>query len=333
MQFLETYSTDPEYNLAFEAYCFQHLPVQNDSYFFLWINSPAIIIGKNQNAYAEINIDYVNKHNIKVVRRITGGGAVYHDLGNLNFSFIEASPDSKKIDFKKYYSYIITAFRELGLPAELSGRNDITINGKKCVGASQAIRNNRTLSNGCILFDVKLDELAKALTVRPEKLQAKGVKSVSARVGNLIGALDRPITIEAFKRHLLNSIFKQRGEVPHEYQLSAEELAGVKKIYDERFSLKSWNYGKSLTAQCHNYRYFPHGAIEVFFDVEKGCLQNVSILGDFFSIADLNELEQQLIGTPYEAETLKKKFETVDLEKYFGPMSSDDITALFFDLN
>lgn len=333
MKFLETHSNDPEYNLAFEEYCFKNLPVERESFFFLWINEPSIIIGKNQNAYAEINIDYVEKNKIKVVRRITGGGAVYHDLGNLNFSFIEKCEDNKKIDFKKYYSYIIRALRDLGLHAELSGRNDVTIDGKKCIGASQAIWKNHTLSNGCILFDVELGALGKALTVRPEKLQAKGVKSVSARVGNILETLEPKMSIEAFKQHLLTSIFEQRGESISEYVLSAEELAGVKKIYDERFSLKAWNYGKSLRANFHNYRYFPQAAIEVFFDVDNACIKNLRILGDFFSTADVSELETLLNETPYNRAEIIKKLKNLDLEKYFGSISTEDFVDMFFNLD
>lgn len=333
MKYLQTHSVDPEYNLAFEEYCFKNLPLENESYFFLWINSPAIIVGKNQNAYAEINLEYVQENNIKLVRRITGGGAVYHDLGNLNFSFIEKNDDSKKIDFKKYYSYIIKALRDLGLDAQLSGRNDVTIDGKKCIGASQAIWENRVLSNGCILFDVKLDALSKALTVRPEKLKAKGVKSVSARVENILQSLKNKISIEQFKDHLLKSIFEQRGEKVTEYKLSEPELLGIKKIYDTRFSLKSWNYGKSPNTKFKNYKYFPQGAIEIFFDVENNRIQNLKILGDFFSTSDITELENLVNGSNYEEIDLAQKLSKVNLEKYFGSILTKDFVSMFFHFN
>lgn len=330
MKFVESYSNDPEYNLAFEEYCFKNLPVEHETYLFLWINAPAIIIGKNQNAYAEINSDYVNEKGIRVVRRITGGGAVYHDLGNLNFSIIEKCSDNKKIDFKKYYTAIITALRELDLNAELSGRNDVTIDGKKCIGASQAIWEHRTLSNGCILFDVKLNELSKALTVRPEKLKAKGVKSVSARVENIRPQLKNDMDIEAFKAHLLQSLFAQRGEAPIEYVLSETEHAGVQEIYRNRFSQKSWNYGKKLKADFHRYRYFPSGAVELFFDVVEEKLKGLTILGDFFSTADVSELERILEGCSYTEEALRTALAETDLQPFFGGISRDDFIALFF---
>lgn len=330
MKFLESHSNNPEYNLSFEEYCFKHLPIENETYLFLWINSPSIIIGKNQNAYAEINSDYVNEHNIKVVRRITGGGAVYHDLGNLNFSIIEKNKNNKKIDFKKYYEFIIFALRELNLNAELSGRNDVTIDGKKCIGASQAIWENRTLSNGCILFNVELTALSKALTVRPEKLKAKGVKSVSARVENIFPQLQNKISIEEFKEHLLKSIFAQRDEPPSEYKLSDAELSGVREIYNMRFSQKLWNYGKQLDTEHQKYKYFPQGAVEVFFDIKSNKIKNLKILGDFFYTSDICELEQLLENCLYEEKELQKKLAEVELSKYFGEINKDEFVQMFF---
>lgn len=332
MQFIESYSNDPEYNLAFEEWAAKNLPVEKESYLYLWINSPSIIIGKNQNAYAEIKRDYVTEHNIKVVRRLTGGGAVYHDLGNLNFSFIEKCLDNKKIDFVKYYRYIITALKELRLQPVLSGRNDVTIDGKKCIGASQAIFGNRVLSNGCILFNVQLDVLSKALNVRPEKLQTKGVKSVKARVENIYNMLPTKITIEEFKSFLLRSIFAQRGEEPCQYKLSDAELRAVKKIVSERFSKPAWNYGKSPAAGFHNYRYFLSGSIEVFFDVEKQLMQNVRIAGDFFSIADVADLQQLINGTVYDKNTLLEKLQSTDISRYVGAVTTLEFADLFFNL-
>ena len=155
MKFLESHSNDPYYNLSFEEYIFKNLPLDKEEYVYLWINDPSIIIGRNQNAYAEINEDYVNEHNLKVCRRITGGGAVYHDLGNLNFSFVTKTKGHERIDFKQYYIPIVNALKAIGIDAELSGRNDITIDGKKCIGSSQSVYNHRVLSNGCILFNVQ----------------------------------------------------------------------------------------------------------------------------------------------------------------------------------
>lgn len=330
MKYLETYSNDPEYNLAFEEYCFRHLPLENDEYFFLWQNGPAVIIGKNQNAYQEVNDDYVSEHNLKVVRRITGGGAVYHDLGNLNFSFVTKTRENQTIDFKRYYIPIINALEKIGVKAELSGRNDVTIDGQKCIGASQSVWQGRVLSNGCILFDVRLEELSKALHVRKEKLESKGVKSVRARVTNIKPHLKRDISVLDFKAELLKTIFELEGAVPTEYKLSEEELNGVKKIYNERFSRKEWNYGASPTAEYSHYERFPIGSVEVFFNVKNTKICDLKIHGDFFGTADISDIEKLLANCEYNRTALTEKLSSVDLMPYFGNLEKNDFVELFF---
>ena len=330
MKYLETYSNDPEYNLAFEEYCFRHLPLENDEYFFLWQNGPAVIIGKNQNAYQEVNDDYVSEHNLKVVRRITGGGAVYHDLGNLNFSFVAKTKENQTIDFKRYYIPIINALEKIGVKAELSGRNDVTIDGQKCIGASQSVWQGRVLSNGCILFDVRLEELSKALNVRKEKLESKGVKSVRARVTNIKPHLKRDISVSDFKAELLKAIFELEGQEPVEYKLSASELEGVKKIYAERFSLKEWNYGASPKAEYSHYERFPIGSIEVFFNIKNAKISGLKIHGDFFGTKDVAEIEKLLEGCEYEKNAVNKKLAETDLKAYFGAIEKDEFIEMFF---
>ncbi len=330
MKYLETYSNDPEYNLSFEEYCFRYLPLDDDEYFFLWINAPSIIVGRNQNAYAEINADFVKENNIKVVRRITGGGAVYHDLENLNFSFVTKTKGNNKIDFKKYYIPIIKALEKIGVNAELSGRNDVTIDGQKCIGASQSVWQGRVLSNGCILFNVQLQELAKALTVRKEKLESKSVKSVRARVTNIKPHLDRDISVLDFKAELLKTIFELEGEEPVEYKLSEEQLEGVKKIYNERFSRKEWNYGASPKAEYSHYERFPIGSIELFFDVKKAKIENLKILGDFFGTGEVSDIEKLLSSCDYDKDAVMESLENIDLQPYFGSLEKSDFVNMFF---
>lgn len=330
MKYLETYSNDPEYNLSFEEYCFKYLPLEQDEYFFLWINQPSIIIGKNQNAYQEINATYVEERKLKVVRRITGGGAVYHDYGNLNFSFVTKTKGNEKIDFKRYYTPIIEAFHRIGVNAELSGRNDVTIEGQKCIGASQSVSNGRVLSNGCILFDVQLGELSKALNVRKEKLEAKGVKSVRARVTNVKPYLRDDISIDTFKKELLKIIFELAGEVPTQYVLTDNDKEGIDKIYKERFSKREWNYGASISAEYSKYQRFAIGSIETLFNVKDGKLSNLKIMGDFFGTKDVAEIEKLLTNVPYSKEEIAKKLNGVDLSAYFGALEINELIELLF---
>lgn len=330
MKFVESHSNDPYYNLSFEEYIFKNLPLEDEEYVYLWQNEPSIIIGTNQNAYNEINDDYVKEHNLKVVRRITGGGAVYHDLGNLNFSFITKTKGSDKIDFKKYYVPIVDALQAIGVNAELSGRNDVTVDGKKCIGASQSVYKHRVLSNGCILFDVELTELANALKVRKEKLEGKGVKSVKARVTNIRPYLEANVTVEEFKEILKQKIFEQLGEEPQEYILSEEELEGVKHIHDTRFSLHSWNYGRNPHGTIQTYTKLPAGAVELSFDLQHGRIKHLMINGDFFGKEDIADVEQLLEGTDYKASSINAKLETIAIEDYFGKVEQKDIVQCFF---
>ena len=330
MKYLETYSNDPEYNLSFEEYCFKYLPLEQDEYFFLWINQPSIIIGKNQNAYQEINATYVEEQKLKVVRRITGGGAVYHDFGNLNFSFVTKTKGNEKIDFKRYYTPIIEAFHRIGVNAELSGRNDVTIEGQKCIGASQSVSNGRVLSNGCILFDVQLGKLSEALNVRKEKLEAKGVKSVRARVTNVKPYLKNDVSIEDFKKELLKIIFELAGEEPKEYVLTDKDKEGIDKIYKERFSKREWNYGASINREYSKYQRFAVGSIETLFNVRDGKISNLKIMGDFFGTKDVIDIEKLLEGVSYSKEEVAKKLNTVDLLPYFGTLAVDELVELLF---
>ena len=332
MKFLESHSNDPYYNLSFEEYIFRNLPLEEEEYVYLWINSPAIIIGRNQNAYAEINEEYMKEHNLKVCRRITGGGAVYHDLGNLNFSFVTKTKGHDRIDFKQYYIPIVNALKAIGIDAELSGRNDITIDGKKCIGSSQSVDNHRVLSNGCILFNVQLEELSKALNPRKEKFESKGVKSVRSRVTNIAPYLEnKNLSTEDFKNILQNEIFKLFGEEPEEYVLSEEELQGVKEIYNTRFSLESWNYGKKPVGEVKQYKKFPAGFIELAYDLNNGKIRNLHINGDFFGKENVEDIRKAIEGQEYKKANIKEILDTFKLEDYFGNVSSEELTELFFN--
>ncbi|MDO4798959.1 MAG: lipoate--protein ligase [Bacillota bacterium] len=331
MRYVESHSTDPQYNLAFEEYLFKYLPLDEEEYVTLWQNGPAVIIGKNQNAWAEINRAYVEEHNVAVVRRITGGGAVYHDLGNLNFSFITKDRATGKIDFSLYYKPIVAALHAMGVPAELSGRNDITVDGKKVIGASQSIWKGRVLSNGCILFDVQMEALASALNVRPEKLITKGIASVKARVTNIKPYLGSQHSVEDFKALLLREIFAQFGETPREYVLTDADRAEILKIKEARFGRREWNWGNSPKGSFSNGAKFPFGWVEISTDIVGGTLQHVRILGDFFGVEDVQDIAEALEGTTYDLASIEAVLSRFDLTRYFGAAEPRDIAELFFE--
>lgn len=330
MKYIICKTTDPEYNLAFEEYCFKNLPIDEDEFFYFWINEPSIIVGKNQNVHAEVNLDYINENKLKVVRRITGGGAVYHDLDNINYSYISKSKGAKKLDFKNYYQLIVDALNNMGINAELSGRNDITVDGLKIAGSSQSIWKDRVLSNCCILYNVNLEELSKALNVRPEKLISKGVKSVRARVTNIKPLINLNLSTEEFLNKLQGEIFKNLNLEGEEYILTPEELKGVEEIYQNRFSLRDWNYGKVHDTKYYKYKRFTIGFVEFFFDIEDEKIKNLKIMGDFFGTKDVSELESLLEGKIYSKSEFEDILEEVNLTEYFGDISLEEFINLFF---
>ncbi|MDO4711335.1 MAG: lipoate--protein ligase [Peptostreptococcaceae bacterium] len=331
MLYVESHSFDPEYNLSFEEYLFKYLPLDENEYVTLWQNEPAVIIGKNQNAWAEIDREYIEENRIKVVRRITGGGAVYHDLGNLNFSFVTKDRATGQIDFSLYYKPIVAALRAMGVEAELSGRNDITVDGKKVIGASQSIWKGRVLSNGCILFDVKMESLASALNVRPEKLVTKGIESVRARVTNIKPYLGMDKDVNDFKALLLKEIFKQFGEEPKEYKLTEQDHQEILKIKEARFGRKEWNWGRSPKGSFSNGVKFPFGWVEISTDIVGGKLKDVNILGDFFGTEDVNDIATALEGTMYDRRSIEDVLKTFELKKYFGQVEASELAELFFE--
>lgn len=329
MKYIENYSNDPRYNLAFEEYCFKYLP-RDEDYLLLWINSPAIIIGKNQNTIEEVNSEYIKMKGIQVVRRITGGGAVYHDLGNLNFSII-TNAEGSKIDFKKYNISILEALIKLGVKCELSGRNDITIEGKKFSGIAQSIWKDRVLNHGTLLFNTELDVLNNALNVKKDKIESKGVKSVKSRVTNIKDHLNVDVDIEEFREILARSILKTDDVEAKTLKLNEEQLQEIDKLFQEKYSTWEWNYGSSPPFNYKNYRRFPFGSVEVRLEVKHGSISECKIYGDFFGTEDISIFEKRLIGQKYEKEGLGKFLKEIDLKEYFGGIRKEDFLDLLIN--
>lgn len=330
MKYIENLSNKPWYNLALEEYCFKNLPKDED-YVILWINSPAIIVGKNQNTLEEINSDYVRENDIEIVRRVTGGGAVYHDLGNLNFSIITTVSGAEKIDFGKINIPILKSLEKLGINAELSGRNDLTLEGKKFSGIAQSVWKKRILNHGTILFDTDLSVLSSALNVKADKIESKGVKSVKSRVTNIRPHLTEDVDILTFKNLLLNNIFEFDGLTPDEYVLSEIQKDEINKLFEEKYSTWDWNYGESPDFDFKNYKRFPIGSIDVRIKVKNGIIDDMKIYGDFFGTEDVIILQNRLIGQRYERENIEEIIKDEPLDKYFGNISTEDFGKLILE--
>lgn len=322
-------NTDPALNLALEEYALRHLPMEQ-TYLLFYINEPSIIIGKNQNTIEEINADYVEQNNIHVVRRLSGGGAVYHDLGNLNFSFLTKDDGRSFQNFAKFTQPVIDALQALGVDAALTGRNDIQVGERKISGNAQFATRGRMFSHGTLLFDSAMEHVASALKVKPMKIESKGTKSIRSRVANIKEFLNEDITIEQFRLTLLRHLFGcEPDEVPR-YELTEEEWVEVRKIADERYRNWDWNYGKSPKFNIQNAFKFPSGIIDIRLDVMNGMIENAKIFGDFFGTRDVSELEDRLRNTRYEEQSVLQALGDVDLTPYFGQVSLDQLIALLF---
>ncbi|WP_419875364.1 lipoate--protein ligase [Candidatus Pristimantibacillus sp. PTI5] len=319
--------TDPSLNLALEEYILRSLP-DNDDYLLFYINEPSIIIGKNQNTVEEINSDYVEKNGIHVVRRLSGGGAVYHDLGNLNFSFIRKDDGKSFHNFKKFTEPVVRALQELGVAAEMTGRNDLQVGERKISGNAQFSTRGKMFSHGTLLFDSEIENVVSALKVNAEKYVSKSTKSIRSRVANIAEFLKEPLTIEQFREKLLQSIFGQAEQIPF-YELTAEDWVKVRKLADERYRSWEWNFGRSPAFNVQQKKRIEGaGTFDVRLQVEEGLIAGAVIYGDFFGRGDSSEVASKLIGTRYEASALKQLIAGIDLPFYFGTVTEEDWLGL-----
>ncbi|MGG2016273.1 lipoate--protein ligase [Bacillus sp. S10(2024)] len=320
--------TDPTINLAIEEYCVKNLDI-NETYLLFYMNEPSIIIGKNQNTVEEINADYVREKGIHVVRRLSGGGAVYHDLGNLNFSFITKDDGDSFHNFKKFTEPVTVALGKLGINAELSGRNDILAEGRKISGNAQFATKGRMFSHGTLLFDSEIDHVVSALNVKLDKIQSKGIKSIRSRVANIAEFLNEKVTIEEFKQILLENIFEGESEIPT-YELTEEDWKEIHKISEERYRNWEWNYGKSPKFNLQHTHRFPVGQVDVRLEVQKGVVSECKIYGDFFGALDVREIEERLSGKVFDKEAFAVALADVEVPRYFGNITKEDFLSLFF---
>ncbi|KAA6453436.1 lipoate--protein ligase [Bacillus swezeyi] len=320
--------TDPRINLAIEEYCLKHLDPEQ-TYLLFYINQPSIIIGKNQNTIEEINTKYVDENGIIVVRRLSGGGAVYHDLGNLNFSFITKDDGNSFHNFKKFTEPVVEALKRLGVDAELSGRNDLMANGRKISGNAQFSTRGRMFSHGTLLFDSEIEHVVSALKVKKDKIESKGIKSIRSRVANISEFLDQKMTTEEFRNLLLRYIFDTEDEIP-EYKLTDEDWKIIHQISKERYQNWDWNYGKSPKFNLQHSKRFAAGSIDIRLEVHKGVIHECKVYGDFFGVGDVGDIEEKLAGVQYERNAIEEALQGVDIQHYFGNIQKEEFLDLVY---
>ena len=319
MIYIRGISADPYFNLAMEEYVFRGFSPDQD-YFLLWQNDNAVIVGKHQNTIEEINPDYVKEHRVKVVRRMSGGGAVYHDLGNLNFTFIVHGRNLRRFDFRVFTEPVVKALGKMGIEAESTGRNDITIQGKKFSGNSQYIGDGGLLHHGTLLFDSDLSVLGQALNPKKEKIESKSIKSVRSRVTNIAEHLKTEHTIKEFEALLLKYMLED--EELSEYYLTEHDIAEINRLAGQKYATWEWNYGASPKYNLRKERKFESMMLTIFIQVEQGRIDHIKFYGDFFGNGRIEEIEDKLTGINYEQESIKKALKNLKIDDYFRGIDS-----------
>ncbi len=320
--------TDPRLNLATEEHLLRNLETE-DQLFLFYINEPSIIIGRNQNALEEVNLEYVEANGIPVVRRLSGGGAVYHDLGNLNFSFILRGGKENLVDFKKFSAPVVRALVEMGIPAGLGGRNDIQVDGRKVSGLASYSVGKGMVCHGTLLFDTDLSRLEDALKVKPGKIVSKGIKSVRSRVANLCEFLEEPLDIQAFRSRLLRGIFGGDAEIP-QYRLAEEDWQSIRAISEDRYRRWEWNWGRSPEYHVQRVQRFAMGEIDVRIDVQNGLVRSIKFTGDFFGQEEVAMLGERLAGVRYEQEDISRALRELPVGAYFNGLSAEELAAFLY---
>ncbi|HET8753588.1 MAG TPA: lipoate--protein ligase [Salinimicrobium sp.] len=323
---IKHHSTDAYFNIATDEFIFKHL---KEDCFMLWRNDNAIIVGKHQNSNAEINVEYVKEKGIKVVRRLSGGGAVYHDLGNLNFSFTRTGDSDEMVDFQRYTKPILEVLQSLGVNAKFEGRNDLTIDGKKFSGNAEHVVKNKILHHGTLLFSSEMKDISGALKVNPLKYTGRAVKSVPNRVTNISDHLEEKITLDEFTAKIMDYI-TSTFEDAKMYEFTEEDLKKIQELRDTKYSTWQWNFGYSPEYNFKNGARTPGGTIEMNMNVEKGIIKDVKIYGDFFHIKDIEPIEGALENTRHDEKAIRDVLQQFDLKEYFSNISEDDLVSIMF---
>lgn len=326
---------DASLNLAIEYYLLNEIELDEPILLF-YINDNSIIIGKNQNAYEEVNTTYVEENNVNVVRRFSGGGAVYHDLGVLNFCFITKDDGDSFRNFAKFTQPVIDALHKMGVEdAELRGRNDLVIGDKKFSGNAMYTKNGRMTSHGTLMFDSQIDAVVGALKPKKHKLESKGIKSIRSRVTNITPYMNdeyQDMSTKEFRERLLLNIFDvDSTDQVKEYVLTEEDWKKIDEFAARYTANWEWNYGKSPNFDLErSERIEGVGTIETKLNVDKGIITDIKIYGDFFGMGEISDVEDKLRGVKYEVDAITSALKEIDLNKYIGNVTAEEVTKVIY---
>lgn len=332
LKYLTSDSKDIRYNLALETYLMEHADLSEPILYF-YINSPCIILGRYQNAYEEINQQYVQDHNIIITRRTSGGGAVFDDLGNVSFSFITKDDGDSVGNFGRFTEPVLEALHKMGATgAQLSGRNDLQIDGKKFSGNAMHAQDGRLFAHGTLMYDVDLTQIEHALNVPQDKIASKGIKSVHSRVTNLKPYFEpqfQQLTIQQFRDALAQQILALADlKQAKRYLIDETTRHGVQALLDQYYHNWDWVYGKSPAFELQHRAHFDAGTVDYRLNVENGKIAQIKIYGDFFGQGPIHDVEKQLIGVRFERQAIKAIFDEINVSFYFGKISAIKLVNL-----
>lgn len=314
MKYAVNTSADPHFNLAFDEYCLQQYRSDED-FFYLWRNRPSVIIGLNQNAYSEVNLEYLDSHGITLARRVTGGGAVYHDLQNLNYTFIGRSVTPEPF---------VAALRELGVDAELTGRNDIFVGGRKVSGYARRVWHDREIVHGTLMYDVDIDTLTRVLDAPGSKMEAKGIASVRSRVANLKDSLPQFASLDELQEALQGILAAGDGQMP----MSGEDIAAVERMAKEKFATWEWVYGHSREADFRRRAKLACGTVEAGVRIDRGRIAGVEFSGDFLGDMPAERIASLLVGVRFGRDDVLSALGQVRTEDFFSGVSAEELAEL-----
>jgi lipoate-protein ligase A len=318
--------TSPYFNLASEEYL---LKCKEEDVFLLYRNKPSIVVGKHQNTLAEINLPFVQEQEILVARRISGGGTVFHDLGNLNFAFFTAGKEGDLVDYRRATRPIIEALGEMGLEVKLGERNELLLERLKISGTASHVWKKRVLHHGTLLFSSEMRDLSAALQPGHERFTDRAVRSVPSRVTNIRDHLKEDMDVEQFQERLLDFMLRTRKDA-RVYQFSPEDMAEIEKGRDTKFATWEWNFGYSPRYQFCKSISFGAGQLDLHMNVEKGMIRELKMVGDFTSLKDIVLLEKFLVGAIHDPETLRIKLSEIQVSDYISGLENEDFLVGLF---